>query len=304
MPHFANAVYEYGGTPVGTRLPIGVGGRHHFVSIAAKGASDGNDGLTPETAVVSIYSALAKCVSGRRDVIRVLNYASSNEEEWPITVDKTGVSIIGEQGGGIIPRYTNGTVIDSVGDTDCMHIDVSHVRIQGFDFRAGANAAGIKFDTSGVSRHGILYNKFTSGKYGIWASTNGCPSTGCHIAGNYFTESVTENGILWHTDGPFNVFEDNTFWGITGVALYSTSATGAASIIRNNYFGLPSDSAGYAITLAGINNYTWIIAGNQASYTYNGDGASTNPYRDLSQGATNAWCANYKGIALTEPATS
>jgi len=304
MPHFADMVYEFGGSPVGARYPLGAGQRHIFVDIAANGGSDGNDGLTPDTAVLSIYQALAKCVSGRRDVIRVMHYASANEYEWPISVDVAGVTIIGEEGGGVIPRYTNGTVIDSVGNYDCMHLDESAIRIQGFDFRAGADCAGIKFDVVGKSRPGIFNNKFTSGKYGVWASANSCPSTGAHIAGNFFTASVTENGILWHTDGPFNVFENNVFWGITGVAIYVTSATGAASIVRNNYFHLPSDSAGYAITLAGINNYTWIIAGNKASYTYNGDNASTCPYRDLSYNATNAWIDNYQGISITEPATS
>ncbi len=304
MPNFADQVLEFGGAPVGARYPLGARQKQVFIDIAANGGSDGNDGLTPKTAVLSFYSALAKCVSGRRDVIRVMHYASANEVEWPISVAVAGVTIIGEEGGGVIPRYTNGTVIDSVGDFDCMHLDESAIRVQGFDFRAGATKAGIKFDTAGKSRPGIFNNKFTSGLYGIWASKNSAPSTGAHIAGNMFTGSVTDNGILWHTDGPFNIFEKNIFFGITGVALYSTSATGAASIIRDNYFHLPTDSAGYAITLAGINNYTWIIAGNKAAYTYNGDGASTNPYRDLSQGATNAWVDNYKGIALVEPATS
>ncbi len=303
MPHFADAVYEYGGAPVGTRLPIGVGGRHFFVSVAAYGASDGNDGLTPETAVLSIYMALSKCVSGRRDVIRVLNYASANEVAWPIAVDKVGVSIIAEQGGGLQPRYTNGSIIDSTGNTDCMHMDVSHVRVQGFEFRAGTSCAGIKFDTSGVSRHGIFNCVFQSGKYGVWASANSMPSVGLHVKGCYFEESLVTNGILYHTDGPFFRFEDNVFLAVPAQAILVTGNAVAGAIL-NNYFGLYADTKGYAITISGINAYRSVIAGNQANYR--AASMSTNPYLDTSGGAGggNAWCNNYKAITAILPATS
>lgn len=307
MPHFADMVYEFGGSPVGARFPLGAGQKHVFVDIAANGGSDGNDGLTPDAAVLSIYMALAKCTSGNRDVIRVMHYASSNEVAWPISMNKSGVTLYAEPGGGGVPRYTNGTVIQSQeSDTACIHMDANHIRVEGFDFRAGAGHGGIEFDTAGVSRHGIFNCSFTSGLYGVWATVNQAPSVGLHVKGCYFLESITSHGINYDSDGPFARFEDNVFLSVggNGIDVYGGDvATAKAGAILNNFFGLDSDTKGNAITIDGQNVGRWIIGGNLAGYLKDADAASTNPFLDTSSTGNN-WLWNCKGVTPTEPDTS
>jgi len=300
MPHFADLVYQFGGAPVGAGMPLGGKSKFFFIDIATNGASDGNDGLSPDHAVLSFYMALAKCVSGRRDTIYVLNYASANETEWPISVNKAGVSIFGARGGGYMPRYTGGQIIQPTSDAAGMTLDANNIRVDGLEFRAGASYSGIMFDTAGVSRHGIYNCVFTSGAYGVWATANSMPSQGPHIKNCTFLANLTSDGILYVSNGAFARFEDNIFDECGGIAINITGAAHAGFVL-NNVISMKAATAAKGIVITGSEAQRWIIDGNHANF-----GATTmtnNPYWD-SSGQDNHWLLNYRDIVAVLPAES
>lgn len=276
-------------------------GKIVYVDTAANGALDANNGLRVGEAKLTIHGALAICTDYMWDTIIVLNYTSSSEIAWPIAVDVDGVRIIAAPGGGDVPRYTGGAVIDSVGDTACIHMDANHIRIEGFDFRAGTSHAGIEFDVSGKSRHGIYRCTFTSGLHGVWCTTTGCPSVGLCIKDCFFIGALTSDGILYNADGPFARFEDNVFDAIGGIAIHISAAAAAGRILRN-IIGLAADSAAKGIVISDTSTPRWLIADNQANF-----GASdmvNNPYLDQSIHFDNHWMRNYAGSAVIMPATA
>lgn len=278
-----------------------------YVNSSGNGALDTNSGLRPREAKLTIHGALATCSNYAMDTIVVLNYESATEITWPIAVDVHGVRIVGAPGGGYMPRYTGGQIINaaSVGDTACMHMDANHIHIANLEFRAGASHGCIEFDTGNVSRHGIYNCTFISGTYGIYATGAGMPSQGPTVQHCYFTSSISADGIRYASNGPFARFEDNIFDSVGGIAINVIAAAAAGLIVRNR-IGLVSDVAARAIVFGAFDTSRWLIADNQANYsTVDMEGAGVNnPYLDNSTeiSGVNNWLLNYRNIVATLPA--
>lgn len=96
LTNFPNGVTSFGIPLVGGgSVPTDVGG-YYFVDPV--GGSDGNDGLSPQTALLTIVEAVDKCVSGNGDVV-LLFPGSYNET---VTVNKSNMMIVGLGGRGSV----------------------------------------------------------------------------------------------------------------------------------------------------------------------------------------------------------
>ena len=87
ITHFPNGISNYGVPVYGSYIPPIIGTYYHIcpgsISITnGQGqmiiGSDGNDGLTPQTALASINAAYNKCVDGAGDGIIIWGYGNSN----------------------------------------------------------------------------------------------------------------------------------------------------------------------------------------------------------------------------------
>ena len=255
------------------------------------GGLDANDGLGPSRPKLTIRGALDVCTDDLMDTIVVLDYWD-NDAVWPISVDVSRVRIIGSPSGNFLRPWA---AIVPTGDVAAIDIAANDVFIQGLYLQGGATAAGISIAGASIVRTGIFDCWFGPAAYGIEYS--GMGGFGHVAARNFFSQSVTANGILYSSNSPFSKFEDNIFEQIADIGFYTQGAAAACSIL-NNIFSLPSNTQGKAITLDGSTS-RWIVYGNRANY-----GVTTmagNPYEDASSGV-NHWLTNWNGTAAVDPA--
>ncbi len=80
MTTFGDGLFQYEGMPVPTGAPFGMNSKVFFVApyrTTANGASDGNDGLSPQRALKTIAAAYAKCTANKNDVVYVIGSSDS-----------------------------------------------------------------------------------------------------------------------------------------------------------------------------------------------------------------------------------
>lgn len=92
MTTFADRVYENGGAAVGNLL-IPPGGKWYYVDGA--NGNDGNDGLTPATAVKTVSTAYGKTITGKNDVVAVIQSTSGISETAAITWSNNLTHLVG-----------------------------------------------------------------------------------------------------------------------------------------------------------------------------------------------------------------
>ena len=86
-------LYHLGGLPVMTGIPFSVNSKYYFVDPA--NGSDGNDGLTPESALAGIEAAEAKTVANQHDCVFYIAGSSGNNLAAALTWDKNYTHLIG-----------------------------------------------------------------------------------------------------------------------------------------------------------------------------------------------------------------
>lgn len=285
-------------------------GKIVYVDTDANGASDSNSGLRVGEAKVSIHGALAICNDYMWDTIVVLNHENAQVVEWPIKINKAGVRIIGAPGGGWHPRYTGGQIIQPDENAAGMTLDANHIRIEGFEFRAGASHAGIEFVTTGVGRHGIYRCVFHSGAHGVWLTAGNAPEgAGPTIKDCFFMDGLTADGVRYNSNAAFARIEDNIFDSVGGIAINIMANQATCLMILRNIIGLLTNAAAKGIVISGAECWRSIINLNYANFSEaDMEGSGTNnPYLDSSApsgGAPqcNHWLLNYRNIAAILPA--
>ncbi len=75
MTTVSDMVFQLGGAPVGLGIPFGKNSKVYFVDPA--NGSDGNDGLTPKTALAGLLAAYNKCVANQNDTVVYIGGSSS-----------------------------------------------------------------------------------------------------------------------------------------------------------------------------------------------------------------------------------
>ena len=93
MTRVSDMLYHLGGVPVLAGLPFGRNSKYYFVDPA--NGSDGNDGLSPETALAGIETAEGKCVANRHDTVLYMGGATKLDMAAALTWDKSYTHLIG-----------------------------------------------------------------------------------------------------------------------------------------------------------------------------------------------------------------
>lgn len=297
--HFSGMVYSLGVPVVGSLVGAGevffVNGAGSAVG-GGETPSDGNEG-TKDQPFATITKALSQCVNDRGDVIYVLDYYQPSGETWPISVNKSLVSILGLPSaiGGMFGGFATWNVAVASGNYPVFDIVANNVLISGFQLYAGtASYACVTMD-DGASVVRIDRCRFCRGTYGVHLTADdtgyGIEITNCH-----FIQSLATGGILINDDPAFCRIAGNYFDRIGGVAISVVS--GAGHVIENNYIALGANTNGYAITLGTGVNRAW-VNGNHCGYGI--ENGTTTPYLDDGTVNDNSWGTNYFGSAVDDP---
>jgi len=263
---------------------------------------DTNDGLTPDTPVLTITYALTDLVTaGADDYIIVLDYADppSVTETFPIACNVNDVHIIGM---GVFNM--NRTPIWPAGATAAFEITDHDVEIAGFDLAAGAASACIENGDT-VWRAWIHDNEFgrihgCQDGIGIGLGAVDCPHW--LIENNTFghLNTLTRDGIRIEQNSTRSVIRNNLFYVDTGtVGIHLQGLCTAIGYIMDNRFKVADAQAGEAVYVENVNASVCQFHNNMVA---SGNVAMTfNPYRDL--GAACHWGVNYAGTAPVYPVT-
>jgi len=290
-PNIKSPIWYGFGAAHYTRTPAA--GTAYYVTDAANGGDDANDGLTPNTPFLTITHALTQCVAGANDYIFVFRVDLA-EETWPITISKSYVHLIGT------PDQASPTpFIAPQDDNHGIILTAGGVEIAGFNF--GATAAHLEAciycGTAQWMNH-IHHNFFawSTEAYDCIRLEGSPVNTSIHH--NYFgLHGFDRYGILAST-GRINI-ENNVFF-VAGRIVTGSEGIRASSdfggVIRNNVFRVPGSLAGEAIHLTG--GVGFLVDGNHAMEGVAAT-ASTNPYQE---DGTNHWGLNYSNQTAQLPA--
>jgi hypothetical protein len=90
---FGGILQHLGGVPVMAGVPYTMNSKYYFVD--ARNGSDGNDGLTPATALATIIAAEDKCTANQHDTIFLLGTGTAVSMTAALTWDKSYTHLIG-----------------------------------------------------------------------------------------------------------------------------------------------------------------------------------------------------------------
>lgn len=271
------------------------------ISVGANSTpSDGADG-TLKDPLATITQALSRCVNDRGDFILVSDYYQPSTETWPISVNKSLVSIIGLSSalGGSWGGFCPWAVAVASGDFPVFDVIANNVLIANFGLYAGSASYACVTMDDGASVVRIDRCRFNQGTYGVHL-TSGDTGYGIEVTNCFFQNGLASGGIYFNDDPAHCLIQGNHFDRLAGPAI--SIVQGAGGRILDNHIGLASGySAGAGITLAaGVSRY--YVDGNHASLG-NVSGASGNlPFVDAGTVATqNNWGVNYYGVTLSQP---
>lgn len=252
--------------------------------------SDSNPGTFDEP-FMSLTYALSKCTTEGNDYIYLLDYYQPTGETWPVSINKSLVSIIGVHGGHPLTKWLH---MYAVGSNAAIDVVADDVYLEGIGFQPHANSAGVTLD-EGKKQLWINNCYFPSGTYGVH-STAGDWGFDLAITNCFFLSSLSVGGVYINDDPPGVYMENNHFDRHTGVSI--DIEQGAYHRIINNKFAMSADTSGLAVTL-GTSVSRAFVSGNEAAY---GEASgSTSPYKDEGTSTTNNWGLNYKGKAAIDP---
>lgn len=264
--------------------------------------SDSFSGLSPTEPLATLTAAIAKCVNDRGDYIMVLDYYSPSGETWPISVNKSLLSIIGYPGyhGSPFGGFTPWIVAVAVGNFPVFDIVANNVFISGFGLYAGTAGYPCITMDDGASVVRIDKCRFNQGTYGIHLVT-GDAGYGIEVTDSFFQNGLASGGIYFNDDPAHCLIQGNHFDRLAGPAI--SIVQGGGGRILDNRIGLANGyAAGDGITLAaGVNRY--YVDGNVATLGNVAGSSGNNPYVDAGVAASqNNWGVNYYGVTLKQPA--
>lgn len=280
----------------------GFGGAHYmkhptpgdvfYVTDAARGGDNANNGLSPATPFLTITYALTQ-LTGLRDSYIFVQRTTLASETWPITISQSYLHLIGtpDQASptpGIAPQDNNHGIVLAAGG----------IEIAGFlfyDTAANQNAC-IYCGTAQWMNH-IHHNYFawSSEAYDCIRLENAPVQTSIHD--NYFGLHGFDRYGIYFSSGRINI-ERNVFHvegrivsGTCGI--YGSSDFGG--VIKDNVFRCLDDAQGEAITVGGTG---LLVTGNYAMEGSNAAMAN-NPFQE---DGTNHWGLNYDNQTARLPA--
>lgn len=204
-------------------------------------ASDNNDGLSPERAVLTLDYAVGLCTDNAGDVIVLLNGAHS----WSasVAVDVAGITITGLPGGKGHPGYKRASITttasDEVINVTAADVEIAHLMVipvttkTGIDYTAGADRLYV---------HDCAFDLYTAAAN---TGTKGIAST----------SAIINCDRLWIEN---NYFESD---GAQGPAIDVGDSN--KYYVRNNIFVLTAGTWAKACEASGVTNQTGVWEGNR-----------------------------------------
>lgn len=283
------------------------GGGKHFWVDGISGSAD-YSGLTPTRPLDKIESALELCTNDEHDYIFVMDYY--NSDDFPITVSKTCVHIIGIGNGRFSPSPMSWCAMVS-GDVACFKITAEshYCEIAGFQMGADADKYCIWVNgvAVGVWIHNNSFGTQTQTYDGIYLDGDGDLSNGVieyNIFGSAQAKALGRDGIRAATNISGTIIRHNYFNRCAGVGINLQASSCQPMAVHDNWFyEAVTTVRGSAITTAGqktmfYENHAVMCAA----------GGPQNPYKDTSTGSTttclNGWGRNYRGKDIVYPVMS
>lgn len=285
----------------------GFGGAHYmkhptpgdvfYVTDAARGGDNANDGLTPHTPFLTITYALTQ-LTGLRNSYIFVQRTTLASETWPIEITQSYLHLIGtpDQASptpAIRPQDNNHGLVLAAGG----------IEVAGFIFSCPvANQDACIYSAAAQQWMNHIHDNYfawDSEAYDCIRLDNQQQQVSIHD--NYFGAHGFDNyAITSASVAGRTLIEDNVILvngremnGAAGIYLSPVSGGGA---ILNNVFTVPGLAAGEAIHLTG--GQDWLVTGNVAAEG-SGATASANPFRE--DGA-NHWGLNYSNQTAQLPA--
>lgn len=288
-PNIKSPIWYGFGAAHYTRTPAA--GTAYYVTDAANGGDDTNDGLTPNTAFLTITQALTQVTAGANDYIFVFRTTAASET-WPIAMDTSYVHLIGTP-----DQATPTPLILPDEDAHGIVLTAGGCEIAGFNFGGTATdlKANIYCETAQWMNH-IHHNFFawSTESYDCIYLTGAPVQT--RINDNYFGCHGFDRYGIYFSSGRINI-EDNVFFQ-EGRIVSGTSAifgsTDFGGVIRNNVFRCLDSAAGEAITVGGTG---LLITGNYAMEGV----AATMGNIPFQEDGTNHWGLNYENQTARLP---
>lgn len=276
-------------------------GKIFFVDGGSTGPThNNNDGLSPYTPKQTLTAALALCTSGADDVVYVVNYGSNGrnaEPSWPVIMSKDFVHLIGL----LSTPSSKWPTVKPDDDNHALEVTGQRVEIANLEVGGGATKAGIHVGSAGgiwgCYIHSVWFGVTgdTAGQDGVFVET-GEDAPFLEIDDCRFGSAVTRYGVYINgnaTKGRIGSKYGN-FFRSANIAVNVAGPAGLAGI-QNNAFALPSDTAGYAITMSATSSGA-LVDGNRAAFKI--AAMTNNPFRDLSN--ANHWLVNYRqGLTIS-----
>jgi len=290
--------------------PVSAAGKVFFVNGVDAVGFDSNNGEDPDHPIRTIKRALALSVHDRGDVIVILNYWQPTGEDWPITISKNQVHIVGMAHSNL--PYP---AIHPPADTAAFQLTAlgQYGSIRNLTIGGGVSHGGIDWQNSGQVDGYLLKNLVfghqwfgtpLAGIYQEAAATRGGYGNkieACRFMGDLAncTGAITGNAIeMLGLVASYDLeVVDCIFMGCA-VGIYLTLVHNGS--LLNNKFVCPDVGNGEAIyLLAGCRGN--MVDGNVAM---NGGDAvmGQEPYRDIAAGANNHWGVNWCTNAVDLPA--
>lgn len=277
-----------------------------YVQDATRGGDDTNNGISPDTPVLTIGQALtlatALPAAIQRQVYIFVARTTLGSESFPITISLPYLHLIGT------PDQASPTpAIRPTAGNHGLILGAGGIEVSGFLFQglAAENDACIYSAAGQQWMNHIHHNFFAwdSVAYDCIRLDNQQQQISIHH--NYFgAHGFTNYAIEASAPAGRTLIEDNVILvkgreetGQGGIIMLPVSGGG---VIRNNVFAVASgDNLGAAIHLTGGQDQ--LVTGNQAMHGTTQMAGTANPYRDE---GTSHWGVNYYSILAIMPDTS
>lgn len=198
----------------------------------AYSASDNNDGLSPERALLTLDYAIGLCTANVGDTIVLLPGAHS----WSasVAVDVAGITITGLPGGKAHPYYKQTSVTTSASD-EVMNITAANVTIAELMVIPVTQTTGIDY-TAAADRlyiHDCVFDLYTPA---VHTSTKGIAPTAATISADFavvehcvFIADGAQGFALDVGDSNQYLVKENTFIVTTGTLATACEASGVTN---------------------------------------------------------------------------
>lgn len=264
MPHFAGMVYQLGGVPALAGIPFGPLAKYYFVD--ATNGSDGNDGLSLDTALATLIAAEDKCVASRHDTVFIVG-TSLNRLTAQLLWDKSYTHLIGICAPTRVAQRARIFQLSTLDTSPLLNITASGCIFKNFYIYQGVDKAASLIDVQVTGSRNYFGNVHFAGGGHATQAINGGASlklnganentfVNCTIGIDTIAAATGMTAITFDGSSSRNIFENcliNLLISNAGavlVELIDASSVDRYTIFRNCDFFSNSENKGTTMTSA------------------------------------------------------